>query len=187
MRIPILYTLSWPDRIFCSEVTWPRLDLCKYDIFTTPLLFALCNTADTFIWKWSPRTWVLFFLIKVLDHSYKPPIYDGQTWWMCVGQGTSESAVGVCVCELKKKLDHGETPIGLHSKNVPCFEPRSGQLLLEFNALSGPPWEAWLCRSWEWIYNQQILWQPQKVNMWIYLAEFSHDSSSLDAYLNLLQ
>lgn len=30
MRLPILYTLSWPDRIYCSEVTWPRLDLCKY-------------------------------------------------------------------------------------------------------------------------------------------------------------
>ncbi|RDY02900.1 1-deoxy-D-xylulose 5-phosphate reductoisomerase, chloroplastic, partial [Mucuna pruriens] len=29
MRLPILYTLSWPDRIYCSEVTWPRLDLCK--------------------------------------------------------------------------------------------------------------------------------------------------------------
>ncbi|KAG6505042.1 hypothetical protein ZIOFF_037390 [Zingiber officinale] len=30
MRLPILYTLSWPDRIYCSETTWPRLDLCKY-------------------------------------------------------------------------------------------------------------------------------------------------------------
>ncbi|KAJ8449099.1 hypothetical protein Cgig2_004154 [Carnegiea gigantea] len=29
MRIPLLYTLSWPDRIYCSEVTWPRLDLAK--------------------------------------------------------------------------------------------------------------------------------------------------------------
>lgn len=29
MRIPLLYTLSWPDRIYCSEVTWPRLDLCQ--------------------------------------------------------------------------------------------------------------------------------------------------------------
>eukprot|EP00262_Sarcandra_glabra_P016296 TRINITY_DN526_c0_g3_i2.p1 TRINITY_DN526_c0_g3~~TRINITY_DN526_c0_g3_i2.p1 ORF type:complete len:422 (+),score=81.77 TRINITY_DN526_c0_g3_i2:109-1374(+) len=36
MRLPILYTLSWPDRICCSEITWPRLDLCKIsylDIF----------------------------------------------------------------------------------------------------------------------------------------------------------
>ncbi|XP_076957525.1 1-deoxy-D-xylulose 5-phosphate reductoisomerase, chloroplastic-like [Bidens hawaiensis] len=30
MRIPLLYTLSWPDRVPCSEVTWPRLDLAKY-------------------------------------------------------------------------------------------------------------------------------------------------------------
>ncbi|KAJ9568251.1 hypothetical protein OSB04_004217 [Centaurea solstitialis] len=30
MRLPILYTLSWPDRVPCSEITWPRLDLCKY-------------------------------------------------------------------------------------------------------------------------------------------------------------
>ncbi|XP_043806057.1 1-deoxy-D-xylulose 5-phosphate reductoisomerase, chloroplastic isoform X3 [Manihot esculenta] len=29
MRLPILYTMSWPDRIYCSEITWPRLDLCK--------------------------------------------------------------------------------------------------------------------------------------------------------------
>ncbi|WVZ71913.1 hypothetical protein U9M48_020442 [Paspalum notatum var. saurae] len=38
MRLPILYTLSWPDRIYCSEVTWPRLDLCKYSIFITLML-----------------------------------------------------------------------------------------------------------------------------------------------------
>lgn len=30
MRLPILYTMSWPERISCSEITWPRLDLCKY-------------------------------------------------------------------------------------------------------------------------------------------------------------
>lgn len=29
MRLPILYTLSWPDRIPCSEITWPRLDFVK--------------------------------------------------------------------------------------------------------------------------------------------------------------
>ncbi|TXG50277.1 hypothetical protein EZV62_022801 [Acer yangbiense] len=34
MRLPILYTLSWPDRIHCSEVTWPRLDLCKLGSLT---------------------------------------------------------------------------------------------------------------------------------------------------------
>lgn len=32
MRLPILYTLSWPERIYCSEVTWPRLDLCKVNL-----------------------------------------------------------------------------------------------------------------------------------------------------------
>ncbi|KAL2935996.1 1-deoxy-D-xylulose 5-phosphate reductoisomerase chloroplastic [Bienertia sinuspersici] len=34
MRLPILYTLSWPDRIYCSEITWPRLDLCKLGSMT---------------------------------------------------------------------------------------------------------------------------------------------------------
>ncbi|KAG6508509.1 hypothetical protein ZIOFF_033883 [Zingiber officinale] len=34
MRLPILYTLSWPDRIYCSETTWPRLDLCKQGLLT---------------------------------------------------------------------------------------------------------------------------------------------------------
>ncbi|KAF8390415.1 hypothetical protein HHK36_024941 [Tetracentron sinense] len=34
MRLPILYTLSWPDRIYCSEKTWPRLDLCKLSSLT---------------------------------------------------------------------------------------------------------------------------------------------------------
>nr|ARA73613.1 1-deoxy-D-xylulose-5-phosphate reductoisomerase [Lepidium apetalum] len=34
MRLPILYTMSWPDRAPCSEVTWPRLDLCKLGSLT---------------------------------------------------------------------------------------------------------------------------------------------------------
>ncbi|XP_042429666.1 1-deoxy-D-xylulose 5-phosphate reductoisomerase, chloroplastic-like [Zingiber officinale] len=34
MRLPILYTLSWPDRIYCSEISWPRLDLCKQGSLT---------------------------------------------------------------------------------------------------------------------------------------------------------
>ncbi|KAF6172294.1 hypothetical protein GIB67_024916 [Kingdonia uniflora] len=29
IRLPILYTLSWPDRVYCLEITWPRPDLCK--------------------------------------------------------------------------------------------------------------------------------------------------------------
>ncbi|BBN18277.1 1-deoxy-D-xylulose-5-phosphate reductoisomerase [Marchantia polymorpha subsp. ruderalis] len=29
MRLPILYTLSWPERVPCSETTWPRLDFVK--------------------------------------------------------------------------------------------------------------------------------------------------------------
>jgi len=40
MRLPILYTLSWPDRVYCSEVTWPRLDLCKYYTFPFCLLIS---------------------------------------------------------------------------------------------------------------------------------------------------
>ncbi|KAL8154231.1 hypothetical protein V2J09_011991 [Rumex salicifolius] len=34
MRLPILYTMSWPDRVYCSEITWPRLDLCKLGSLT---------------------------------------------------------------------------------------------------------------------------------------------------------
>ncbi|CAI0398630.1 unnamed protein product, partial [Linum tenue] len=34
MRIPLLYTLSWPERVYCSEVTWERLDLCKIGTMT---------------------------------------------------------------------------------------------------------------------------------------------------------
>nr|CAF22092.1 1-deoxy-D-xylulose 5-phosphate reductoisomerase [Linum usitatissimum] len=34
MRLPILYTMSWPDQVPCSEVTWPRLDLCKLGSLT---------------------------------------------------------------------------------------------------------------------------------------------------------
>ena len=29
MRLPILYTMSWPQRVNCSEQTWPRLDFLK--------------------------------------------------------------------------------------------------------------------------------------------------------------
>lgn len=34
MRLPILYTMSWPERISCSEITWPRLDFCKVGSLT---------------------------------------------------------------------------------------------------------------------------------------------------------
>ena len=29
MRLPILYTMSWPERVECSEITWPRLDFLR--------------------------------------------------------------------------------------------------------------------------------------------------------------
>lgn len=29
MRLPILYTMSWPERVHCSEKAWPRLDFVK--------------------------------------------------------------------------------------------------------------------------------------------------------------
>jgi 1-deoxy-D-xylulose-5-phosphate reductoisomerase len=29
MRLPIMYTMSWPERVNTSEVTWPRLDFSK--------------------------------------------------------------------------------------------------------------------------------------------------------------
>ena len=34
MRLPILYTMSWPDRVECSEETWPRLDFSKASSLT---------------------------------------------------------------------------------------------------------------------------------------------------------
>ena len=38
MRLPILYTMSWPERIPCSEKTWQRLDFIKMGdlTFKTP-------------------------------------------------------------------------------------------------------------------------------------------------------
>lgn len=38
MRLPILYTMSWPERVQCSELTWPRLDFVKMGdlTFRTP-------------------------------------------------------------------------------------------------------------------------------------------------------
>jgi hypothetical protein len=29
MRLPIMYTMSWPERVAASEKTWPRLDFLK--------------------------------------------------------------------------------------------------------------------------------------------------------------
>ena len=29
MKLPILYTMTWPERASCSEITWPRLDFVK--------------------------------------------------------------------------------------------------------------------------------------------------------------
>nr|AFK73395.1 2-C-methyl-D-erythritol 4-phosphate synthase [Plagiochasma appendiculatum]AFM78686.1 1-deoxy-D-xylulose-5-phosphate reductoisomerase [Plagiochasma appendiculatum] len=34
MRLPILYTLPWPQRVPCSESTWPRLDFVKMGSLT---------------------------------------------------------------------------------------------------------------------------------------------------------
>lgn len=34
MRLPILYTLSWPKRISCSDSTWPRLDFVRMGSLT---------------------------------------------------------------------------------------------------------------------------------------------------------
>ena len=34
MRLPILYTMSWPQRVNCSEQTWPRLDFLKMGYLT---------------------------------------------------------------------------------------------------------------------------------------------------------
>lgn len=38
MKLPILYTMSWPERVYCSETTWPRLDFVKMGdlTFRTP-------------------------------------------------------------------------------------------------------------------------------------------------------
>lgn len=38
MKLPILYTMSWPERVYCSEETWPRLDFVKMGdlTFRTP-------------------------------------------------------------------------------------------------------------------------------------------------------
>ena len=34
MRLPIMYTMSWPERVATSEVTWPRLDFKKASSLT---------------------------------------------------------------------------------------------------------------------------------------------------------
>eukprot|EP00798_Chlamydomonas_sp_ICE-L_P022121 gene22121-29181_t len=34
MRLPIMYTMSWPERIMTSEKTWPRLDFTKASSLT---------------------------------------------------------------------------------------------------------------------------------------------------------
>ncbi|KAF8060091.1 hypothetical protein HT031_005030 [Scenedesmus sp. PABB004] len=34
MRLPIMYTMSWPERVSTSEVTWPRLDFSKASSLT---------------------------------------------------------------------------------------------------------------------------------------------------------
>jgi 1-deoxy-D-xylulose-5-phosphate reductoisomerase len=34
MRLPIMYTMSWPERVAAGEVTWPRLDFSKANSLT---------------------------------------------------------------------------------------------------------------------------------------------------------
>lgn len=31
MRLPIMYTMSWPERVPVQDATWPRLDFRKAD------------------------------------------------------------------------------------------------------------------------------------------------------------
>ena len=34
MRLPIMYTMSWPERVSVSDATWPRLDFTKANNLT---------------------------------------------------------------------------------------------------------------------------------------------------------
>lgn len=34
MRLPIMYTMSWPERISVGDATWPRLDFSKASSLT---------------------------------------------------------------------------------------------------------------------------------------------------------
>ena len=34
MRLPIMYTMSWPERVPVSDKTWPRLDFVKANSLT---------------------------------------------------------------------------------------------------------------------------------------------------------
>jgi hypothetical protein len=71
-----------------------------------------------------------------------------------------------------------KTPPGHYSRKVPCFEPGLGQefqLFLEFNALSGPGEKlgfVWVKNGSKLGFNEQILWQPQKINMLIKLGRW---------------
>jgi 1-deoxy-D-xylulose-5-phosphate reductoisomerase len=40
MRLPIMYTMSWPERIVTSDKTWPRLDFTKANSLTFRVGFA---------------------------------------------------------------------------------------------------------------------------------------------------
>lgn len=60
MRLPILYTLSWPDRIYCSEITWPRLDLCKYIISFCHFAVFSRHTYENYLYHTCKRSrWIL--------------------------------------------------------------------------------------------------------------------------------
>ena len=65
MRLPIAYTITWPERLYCSEVTWPRLDLCKY-VFHEVVIVKL-----------------LFFYVLKWPHDHLHPI-----WWCRLGSLT---------------------------------------------------------------------------------------------------
>lgn len=67
----------------------------------------------------------------------------------------------VLMCILKIQ-PWGQTPLGLCSKKVPCFEPKSEQefqRLLEFNALTGPPREGIDMHSWAHCYHHSAEYQ----------------------------
>ena len=55
MRLPILYTMSWPQRVYCSEETWPRLDFIKMGNLTFKCATAVIpGSGQPVVQRWPP-------------------------------------------------------------------------------------------------------------------------------------
>lgn len=121
MLVPLLYTLSWPDRIYCSEATLPRLDLAEYYSFSLKAYtFKLLKTFFDFIHQnKGDKSWI-WILSCEGSHDMGPTWVVSITWMVnsveCVGPTHSASIFHHITVSTRESAYKSHSPLafGIH-------------------------------------------------------------------------